>query len=280
MACTQIPISDPVANPGHLKLVEEWLRSYKPEELFDESGALIPELKAMAPEGRARITANPHANGGLLRKPLLLPDFRDYAVKVAKPGRLETSSTANLAKYLADVMRKNMTDFRVFGPDETASNKLDGIYAASPKAWMEELKPEDADGGFLSRSGRVMERLSEHTLEGWRGYLLTGRHGFFSSYEAFVHIIDSMFNSMRSGWRSRSWSCGGGAISSLNLLITSLVWRQDQRIHASGPGISGCGDEQSLEVVRIYLPPDANCLLSVANALPVLNQLRECDCGG
>jgi xylulose-5-phosphate/fructose-6-phosphate phosphoketolase len=236
--------------------------------LFDESGALIAELKALAPEGKARITANPHANGGLLRKPLLLPDFRDYAVKVAKPGQIEVSSTATLATYLTDVMRKNMTNFRVFGPDETASNKLDAIYAASPKTWMEELKPEDADGGFLSRSGRVMEMLSEHTLEGWlEGYLLTGRHGFFSSYEAFVHIIDSMFN-QHAKWLEKSklelrWRA---PISSLNLLITSLVWRQDHNgFTHQDPGFLDVVTNKSPEVTRIYLPPDANCLLSVAD---------------
>ena len=264
----QIPITDPVTNPAHLKLVEQWMRSYQPEKLFDEQGALLPELKAMAPEGMRRITANPHANGGLLRKPLEMPDFRDYAVKVEKPGQVEVSSTATLANFLAEVMRRNMTSFRVFGPDETASNKLDGIYAASPKTWMEELKPEDADGGFLSRSGRVMEMLSEHTLEGWlEGYLLTGRHGFFSSYEAFVHIIDSMFN-QHAKWLEKSklelrWRA---PISSLNLLITSLVWRQDHNgFTHQDPGFLDIVTNKSPEVVRIYLPPDANCLLSVTN---------------
>jgi xylulose-5-phosphate/fructose-6-phosphate phosphoketolase len=264
----QIPITDPVTNPTHLKLVEQWLRSYKPEELFDESGRLIPELRAMAPEGKARITANPHANGGLLRKPLDMPDFCDYAVEVKKPGQIEVSSTATLAKFLAEVMRRNMTSFRVFGPDETASNKLDGIYAASPKTWMEELKPEDADGGFLSRSGRVMEMLSEHTLEGWfEGYVLTGRHGFFSSYEAFVHIIDSMFN-QHAKWLEKSklelrWRA---PVSSLNLLITSLVWRQDHNgFTHQDPGFLDVVTNKSPEVTRIYLPPDANCLLSVAD---------------
>ncbi|HEY4379534.1 MAG TPA: phosphoketolase family protein [Acidobacteriaceae bacterium] len=264
----QIPITDPVTNPAHLKMVEDWLRSYKPEELFDESGALIAELKAMAPEGRARITANPHANGGLLRKPLIRPDYRDFAVQVKKPGQVQLSSTANLANYLAEVMRRNMTNFRVFGPDETASNKLDGIYKASPKTWMEELKPEDADGGFLSRSGRVMEMLSEHTLEGWlEGYLLTGRHGFFSSYEAFVHIIDSMFN-QHAKWLEKSklelrWRA---PISSLNLLITSLVWRQDHNgFTHQDPGFLDVITNKSPEVTRIYLPPDANCLLSVTD---------------
>jgi xylulose-5-phosphate/fructose-6-phosphate phosphoketolase len=264
----QIPITDPVTNPAHLKMVEAWMRSYRPEELFDEAGALIAELAAMAPEGTRRITANPHANGGLLRKPLDRPDYRDFAVKVEKPGQIELSSTATLANYLAEVMRRNMTSFRVFGPDETASNKLDGIYQATPKTWMEELKPEDADGGFLSRSGRVMEMLSEHTLEGWlEGYLLTGRHGFFSSYEAFVHIIDSMFN-QHAKWLEKSklelrWRA---PISSLNLLITSLVWRQDHNgFTHQDPGFLDIVTNKSPEVVRIYLPPDANCLLSVTD---------------
>ena len=264
----QIPITDPVTNPAHLKMVEDWLRSYKPEELFDEAGALIPELAAMAPEGRARITANPHANGGLLRKPLEMPNFCDFSVKVEKPGQIRLSPAANLGVFLAEVMRRNMTNFRVFGPDETASNKLDGIYKASPKTWMEELKPEDADGGFLSRSGRVMEMLSEHTLEGWlEGYLLTGRHGFFSSYEAFVHIIDSMFN-QHAKWLEKSklelrWRA---PISSLNLLITSLVWRQDHNgFTHQDPGFLDIVTNKSPEVTRIYLPPDANCLLSVTD---------------
>ncbi|HWB33516.1 MAG TPA: phosphoketolase family protein [Acidobacteriaceae bacterium] len=264
----QVPITDPVSNPKHLKLLESWMRSYRPEELFDENGTLIAELRAMAPEGTRRITANPHANGGLLRKPLELPVFCDYAVKVEKPGQTEVSPTATLAKFLADVMRQNMTSFRMFGPDETASNKLDGVYAASPKTWMEELKPEDADGGFLSREGRVMEMLSEHTLEGWlEGYLLTGRHGLFSSYESFVHIIDSMYN-QHAKWLEKSklelsWRA---PISSLNLLITSLVWRQDHNgFTHQDPGFLDVVANKSPEVTRIYLPPDANCLLSVAD---------------
>jgi xylulose-5-phosphate/fructose-6-phosphate phosphoketolase len=264
----QVPITDPVTNPAHLRLLETWMRSYRPEELFDESGALLPELKAMAPEGTKRISGNPHANGGLLRKPLRLPDFRAYAVTVEQPGQMELSPTANLAKYLAEVMRRNMTNFRVFGPDETASNKLDGIYAASVKTWMEEFKPEDADGGFLSPEGRVMEMLSEHTLEGWfEGYVLTGRHGFFSSYEAFVHIIDSMFN-QHAKWLEKSklelrWRA---PISSLNLLITSLVWRQDHNgFTHQDPGFLDVVTNKSPEVTRVYLPPDANCLLSVTD---------------
>jgi len=264
----QIPIADPVTNPAHLKLVEQWMRSYRPEELFDESGALMPELKAMAPAGTNRISGNPHANGGLLRKPLDMPDFRDYAVKVEKPGQIEVSSTDVLAHMLRDLMRRNMTNFRVFGPDETASNKLDAIYEASAKTWMEERKPEDDDGGFLSASGRVMEMLSEHTLEGWlEGYLLTGRHGFFSSYEAFVHIIDSMFN-QHAKWLEKSklelsWR---EPISSLNLLITSLVWRQDHNgFTHQDPGFLDVVTNKSPEITRIYLPPDANCLLSVGD---------------
>jgi len=265
----QMPILDPVTNPAHLALVESWLRSYKPDELFDADGTLIPELQEMAPVGQRRITANPHANGGVLRIPLLLPDFREYAVKVDEPGQLQVSSTDTLGHFLRDVMRKNMTNFRVFGPDETASNKLDAIYEGSHgKTWMEELKPEDADGGFLSPDGRVMEMLSEHTLEGWfEGYVLTGRHGFFSSYEAFVHIIDSMFN-QHAKWLEKSklelrWR---EPVSSINLLITSLVWRQDHNgFTHQDPGFLDLVTNKSPEVTRIYLPPDANCLLSVTD---------------
>jgi xylulose-5-phosphate/fructose-6-phosphate phosphoketolase len=222
----------------------------------------------MAPEGDRRITANPHANGGKLMKPLIMPDFRDYAVSVDKPGQVEVSSTDVLAHLLRDVMRNNMTSFRVFGPDETASNKLQAIYEASPKTWEEELLPQDADGGFLARHGRVMEMLSETTLEGWfEGYVLTGRHGFFSSYEAFVHIIDSMFN-QHAKWLEKSklelrWRA---SISSINLLITSLVWRQDHNgFTHQDPGFLDVVTNKSPEVTRIYLPPDANCLLSVGD---------------
>jgi xylulose-5-phosphate/fructose-6-phosphate phosphoketolase len=264
----QIPILDPKTNPDSLAQVEGWLRSYKPEELFDESGRLIEELRELAPVGNRRISANPHANGGLLRRPLNLPDFRDYAFKVHEPGQKEASSTDVMAHFLRDVMRRNMTSFRVFGPDETASNKLQVIYEASPKTWMEEMLPEDQDGGFLAPDGRVMEMLSEHTLEGWfEGYVLTGRHGFFSSYEAFVHIIDSMFN-QHAKWLEKSklelrWRA---PVSSINLLITSLVWRQDHNgFTHQDPGFLDVVTNKSPEVTRIYLPPDANCLLSVAD---------------
>jgi xylulose-5-phosphate/fructose-6-phosphate phosphoketolase len=264
----QMPILDPMTNPKHLELVERWMRSYKPEELFDESGKLIAELREMAPVGQRRISGNPHANGGLLRKPMEMPDFRDYSVKVETPGRIEVSSTEVLAHFLRDVMRQNMTSFRVFGPDETASNKLQVIYEASGKTWMAKLLPEDADGGDLSRDGRVMEILSEHTLEGWfEGYVLTGRHGFFSTYESFVHIIDSMFN-QHAKWLEKSklelrWRA---PVSSINLLITSLVWRQDHNgFTHQDPGFLDVVTNKSPEVTRIYLPPDANCLLSVAD---------------
>jgi xylulose-5-phosphate/fructose-6-phosphate phosphoketolase len=264
----QMPILDPKTNPKHLKMVEKWMRSYKPEELFDEAGKLKAELKAMAPVGQRRITANPHANGGLLRKPMELPDFRDYAVKVGKPGQIAVSSTYTLGSFLRDAMRKNMTNFRVFGPDETASNKLQVIYEASGKTWEAKLLPEDADGGDLSRDGRVMEILSEHTLEGWfEGYVLTGRHGFFSTYESFVHIIDSMFN-QHAKWLEKSklelrWRA---PVSSINLLITSLVWRQDHNgFTHQDPGFLDVVTNKSPEVTRIYLPPDANCLLSVTD---------------
>jgi len=268
----QIPILDPVTNPVHLAQVEEWMRSYKPEELFDKAGTLIPELKALAPTGHRRITANPHANGGLLMKPLALPDFRDYAVTIEKPGQKSLSSTQNLGNFLATVIRNNMTSFRVFGPDETASNKLQATYMqenlAGGKTWMAEMEIDDIDGTWLSRRGRVMEMLSEHTLEGWfEGYVLTGRHGFFSTYEAFVHIIDSMFN-QHAKWLEKSklelrWRA---PISSINLLITSLVWRQDHNgFTHQDPGFLDVVTNKSPEVTRIYLPPDANCLLSVTD---------------
>ena len=264
----QVPILDPATNAAHLAVLESWLKSYRPEELFDEAGTLIEELKQLPPVGRRRISANPHANGGQLRKPLDLPDFRNYAIDVQQPGQIEISPTSVTGKFLRDVIRKNMTSFRVFGPDETASNKLDAVYEASGKTWMADMLPEDADGGNLATDGRVMEMLSEHTLEGWfEGYVLTGRHGFFSSYEAFVHVIDSMFN-QHAKWLEKSklelrWRA---PISSVNLLITSLVWRQDHNgFTHQDPGFLDIVTNKSPAVTRIYLPPDANCLLSVTN---------------
>ena len=263
----QVPLSGIHNNPAHLKQLEDWLRSYKPEELFDQNGRLIPELKALAPKGTRRMGANPHANGGLLRRPLRIPDFRDYAIKVEKPGTVAAENTRPLGRFLRDIMRQNPANFRVFGPDENSSNRLDAIYEVSKKLWLADYLPEDADGGELSRDGRVLEMLSEHTLEGWlESYLLSGRHGFFSTYEAFVHVIDSMFN-QHAKWlgiaRELSWRA---PVSSLNLLITSTVWRQDHNgFTHQDPGFLDVVVNKSPDVCRIYLPPDVNSLLSVAD---------------
>jgi len=263
----QVPLAGVKESAEHLQQLEDWLRSYKPEELFDEQGSLIPELKALAPKGERRMGANPHANGGLLRKSLRLPDFRDYAVEVTEPGYQQVENTRPLGKFLRDIMKSNSTSFRVFGPDENSSNKLDDIYEVSKKLWLADYLPEDADGGELSTDGRVMEMLSEHTLEGWlEGYLLTGRHGFFSTYEAFVHVIDSMFN-QHAKWLDISDDIPWRApISSLNLLITSTVWRQDHNgFTHQDPGFLDIVVNKSPNVCRIYLPPDVNTLLSVAD---------------
>ena len=264
----QVPMADVTTNPTHLKLLEDWMRSYKPEELFDANGRLIPELKDLAPKGTKRMSASPHANGGVLRKDLRLSDFRDYGVPVEYPGKSEVENTNPLGKFLRDVMRNNLQNFRVFGPDETASNRLNAIYEVSKKTWMGDFLPEDLDGSELATDGRVMEILSEHTLEGWlEGYLLTGRHGFFHTYEAFAHVIDSMFN-QHAKWldicrNEVSWRA---PISSLNLLLSSTVWRQDHNgFSHQDPGFLDVVTNKSASVTRIYLPPDANCLLSVAD---------------
>ncbi|BBU29494.1 putative phosphoketolase [Burkholderia sp. THE68] len=264
----QVPIADPASNHRNLALLEKWLRSYQPEALFDEDGRLIESLRALAPEGTRRISANPHANGGLLRQSLDMPDIRDYAFEFKRVANVYQSPTAVLAIFLREVIRRNMTSFRLFGPDETASNKLDGVYEASGKRWLAQTLPEDADGGALSIDGRVMEMLSEHTLEGWfEGYVLTGRHGLFATYEAFVHVIDSMFN-QHAKWLEKAkteldWR---KPVPSINLLITSLVWRQDHNgFTHQDPGFLDVVTNKSPGVVRIYLPPDANCLLSVAD---------------
>src|SRR5687767_5139681 len=263
----QVPLSGMHDNPGHMAQLEQWMRSYRPEELFDQSGRLIPELRALSPKGTRRMGANPHANGGVLRRPLRMPDFRAYALKVDKPGQMTAENTRPLGQFLRDVMRENMTNFRVFGPDENTSNKLDAIYEVSKKLWLADYLPEDADGVQLSPDGRVMEMLSEHTLEGWlEGYLLTGRHGFFSTYEAFVHVIDSMFN-QHAKWlaicNQLPWRA---PVSSLNLLITSTVWRQDHNgFTHQDPGFLDVVCNKSPDVCRIYLPPDVNTLLCVAD---------------
>ena len=263
----QVPLAGVKKNPAHLKILEEWMHSYKPETLFDTDGHLNAELRELTPKGNRRMGANPHANGGQLKKSLRLPNFRSYGVEFERPGRIEAENTRPLGKFLRDVMKLNMNSFRVFGPDENTSNKLDAIYEVSKKLWLEDYFPEDSDGGELSTDGRVIEMLSEHTLEGMlEGYLLTGRHGFLSTYEAFAHVIDSMFN-QHAKWLSicneLPWRRN---IASLNLLITSTVWRQDHNgFTHQDPGFIDVVVNKRAEVTRIYLPPDVNSLLSVAD---------------
>ncbi|MCW8934316.1 MAG: phosphoketolase family protein [Gammaproteobacteria bacterium] len=263
----QVPLSGLHSNPQHMQQLESWLRSYRPEELFDEQGCLLAELKALAPKGLRRMGANPHANGGLLRRDLRMPNFRDYTIEVAKPGQTSAMNTRPLGAMLRDVMRKNMQNFRIFGPDENTSNKLDAVYEVSKKLWLADYLPEDEDGGELSPDGRVLEMLSEHTLEGWyEGYVLTGRHGFFATYEAFVHIIDSMYN-QHAKWLAICEELPWRApIASINLLITSTVWRQDHNgFTHQDPGFLDVVVNKSPQVTRIYLPPDVNCLLATAD---------------
>ena len=264
----QVPMGGMHSNPQHRELLAEWMKSYKPEELFDAEGKLIAELKELAPKGDRRMGANPVANGGLLRKDLIMPDFRDYAVDIPQPGTVEVENTRVMGNFLRDVMAKNMTNFRVFGPDETASNRLSPIYEVSQKAWMADYLPEDEDGSLLSTDGRVMEMLSEHTLQGWlEGYLLSGRHGLFHTYEAFAHVVDSMFN-QHAKWldickNEVPWRA---PVSSLNILLSSLVWRQDHNgFSHQDPGYIDLVTNKSADVTRIYFPPDANCLLSVTD---------------
>ncbi|KAH8592144.1 xylulose-5-phosphate phosphoketolase [Bisporella sp. PMI_857] len=263
----QIPIPDVASNSAHLKVLEDWMRSYKPEEVFDKEGKLIDELAELAPVGQARMSANPVGNGGLLRKALDMPDFRKYALKKIEPGLTNLPSMSNMAKFLKDIVAKNLHTFRVFGPDETESNKLGSIYEAGKKVWMGDYFEEDDDGGNLAFEGRVMEMLSEHTCEGWlEGYILSGRHGLINSYEPFIHIIDSMVNQhckwiekcLEVEWRAK--------VSSLNILLTATVWRQDHNgFTHQDPGFLDVVANKSPEVVRIYLPPDGNCLLSVTD---------------
>lgn len=260
----QVPIPDIATNGSKLKTLEEWMRSYGPDKHFDESGSLIPELKELVPSGNRRMSANPVANGGILRRKLHVPDFRNYGIEVKKAGVTSLGSMANFATFLRDVVKENPHHFRVFGPDETESNKMGQIYEAGKKVWLGEYFEEDADGGNLAYEGRVMEILSEHTVEGWlEGYILSGRHGMLNSYEPFIHIIDSMVNQhckwlekcLEVEWRVR--------VASLNILLTATVWRQDHNgFTHQDPGFLDVVANKSPEVVRIYLPPDANCLLS------------------
>ncbi len=262
----QVPVADVRSKPEHLKILEDWMKSYRAQELFDENGKLIPELADLAPKGDRRMGANPHANGGLLLHDLVMPDFREYAVNVPKPGTENAEATRVLGGFLRDVMKCNADskNFRVFGPDETASNRLEALYEVTDKEWMEPMLPVDE---HLSQTGRVLEMLSEHMCQGWlEGYLLTGRHGFFSCYEAFIHIIDSMFN-QHAKWlkvtRKIEWR---RPIASLNYLLTSHVWRQDHNgFTHQDPGFIDHVVNKKADVVRVYLPPDANCLLSVAD---------------
>jgi xylulose-5-phosphate/fructose-6-phosphate phosphoketolase len=262
----QVPLAEVSTKPEHLRQLESWMKSYRAEELFDHGGKLIPELAALAPQGDRRMGANPHANGGLLLKDLAMPDFRDYAVQVVKPGTSNAEATRELGKFLRDVMRLNADakNFRVFGPDETASNRLDALYEATDKVLMEPLLPTDEN---LSVNGRVMEVLSEHMCQGWlEGYLLTGRHGFFSCYEAFIHIVDSMFNQHAKWLKVTNGISWRRPIASLNYLLTSHVWRQDHNgFTHQDPGFIDLVVNKKADVVRVYLPPDTNTLLSVAD---------------
>jgi xylulose-5-phosphate/fructose-6-phosphate phosphoketolase len=263
----QVPLKEVKNQPEQLQMLSDWLQSYQPAELFDAQGKLRAEFRSIAPQGSKRMGNSPHANGGLLRKTLHLPDFRQYAVVVSAPGMVEISNTYPLGVFLRDIVQANPHNFRLFGPDETASNQLQAVYEATKKVWWGSYLPEDADGSEMALDGRVMEILSEHTLEGWlEGYLLTGRHGLFSSYEAFIHVIDSMFN-QHAKWleisRNLAWRAD---VASLNLLITSTVWRQDHNgFTHQDPGFLDVVANKSTEVVRIYLPPDVNCLLTVAD---------------
>ena len=262
----QVPVDDVRKNPEHLAILNSWMRSYRPEDLFDVEGKLLPELAELAPTGHRRMGMNPHANGGLLLEPLVLPDFRNYAVQLPNPGGVEISATQVLGNFLRDLMKLSLSkrNFRLFGPDETVSNRLGAVLQVTSKEWMAEILPVDID---LTTDGRVMEVLSEHMCEGWlEGYLLTGRHGFFSCYEAFIHIIDSMFNQHAKWLKTTRELAWRKPIASLNYLLSSHVWRQDHNgFSHQDPGFIDHVANKKSDVVRIYLPPDANTLLSVAD---------------
>ncbi len=262
----QVPLSGLATNPEHVAILELWLKSYKPEELFDENGSPLQELKDLAPLGQRRIGDNPHANGGVLLRDLRMPDFRDYAVDVPSPGSVDAEATRVMGLFLRDIMKKNrlQQNFRIFGPDETSSNRWDDLFEETSRVWMEKILPEDTD---LSQDGRVMEILSEHTCQGWlEGYLLTGRHGFFSCYEAFIHLVDSMFNQHAKWLKTTNRIPWRIPIASLNYLLTSHVWRQDHNgFSHQDPGFIDHVVNKKAEVIRVYLPPDANTLLSVTD---------------
>jgi xylulose-5-phosphate/fructose-6-phosphate phosphoketolase len=254
----QVPMGGMHSNPEHLQRLEAWMRSYRPEEFFDENGTLMPELQALNPVGPRRMGSNPQANGGLLRRALNMPDFESYALEIPKPGTVEYENTKILGIFMRDIMAKNPTNFRLMGPDETASNRLQAVYEVTKKAWMADFYPEDLDGSELSPDGRVMEMLSEHTLQGWlEGYLLTGRHGLFHTYEAFAHVVDSMFN-QHAKWLDicKNHVPWRRSVSSLNILLSSLVWRQDHNgFSHQDPGYVDLVTNKSPDVVRVYFPP-------------------------
>jgi xylulose-5-phosphate/fructose-6-phosphate phosphoketolase len=260
----QVPLSDPAKNPEHLRLLESWLRSYRPEELFDQQGHLKPELAALAPSGERRMGANPHANGGMLLRDLRMPDFTHYAVDVPKRGVAGIGDTHVLGRFLRDVLKLNadQRNFRIFGPDETISNGLEAVFEATNRQWLADTTDSDV---FLARNGRVMEMLSEHQCEGWlEGYLLTGRHGLLNCYEAFIHIVDSMFNQHAKWLKVTAGLVWRRKIASLNYLLSSHVWRQDHNgFTHQDPGFLDLVVNKKAEIMRVYLPPDANCLLSV-----------------
>ena len=262
----QVPLSELATKPGHVKMLEDWMKSYKPEELFDESGKLIPELATLAPEGTKRMGANPHANGGMLLHDLAMPDYKKYAVEVTKPGNTEAEATVLMGTFLRDIMKENWEkrNFRVFGPDETTSNRLSKLFDITARTSTAEILESD---DHISAEGRVMEVLSEHLCQGWlEGYLLTGRHGLFSCYEAFIHIIDSMFNQHAKWLKVTQKIPWRRPIASLNYLLTSHVWRQDHNGDShQDPGFLDLVANKKSNVVRIYLPPDANTLLSVTD---------------
>ena len=260
----QVPLSEVRTNPDHLRLLETWMQSYRPEELFDERGCLVPELADLPPKRYRRMSANPHANGGLLLRDLALPDFRDYAVAVPSPGATSNEATRVLGGFIRDVIKANPSTFRLFGPDETASNRLDAVFETTDRQFEGQLLPTDE---HQAPQGRVMEVLSEHQCEGWlEGYLLTGRHGLFDCYEAFIHIIDSMFNQHAKWLKVTNEIPWRRPIASLNYLLSSLVWRQDHNgFSHQDPGFIDHVVNKKAEVVRVYLPPDTNCLLSVAD---------------
>ena len=276
----QVPMGD-MSSDEHVRILETWMKSYRPEELFDAEGGLSPELSALPPKGARRMSANPHTNGGILLRDLRMPDFRDYAVAVPSPGAVNAEATREMGKFLRDVMSLNMDarNFRLFSPDESNSNRWQDVLEVTNRAWVAETFDYD---DHLDPRGRVMEMLSEHQCQGWlEGYLLTGRHGFFSCYEAFIHIIDSMFNQHAKWLKVCNEIEWRRPVASLNYLLSSHVWRQDHNgFSHQDPGFIDHVMNKKAEVVRVYLPPDANCLLSVTDHCLKKPQLRECHRGG